>query len=83
MDEVPCQRFAPESLGLAAARVGDGVARRPVEVSAIALSQLRVPCLLVGPVDLRIGSQLIVNPEAIDPSVIDVRDGLIVVDVTD
>ena len=56
MDEVPCQRFAPERFGLAAARVGDGVARRPVEVSAIALSELGVPCLLVGPVDLCIGS---------------------------
>ena len=51
MHEVPGQRFAPEGLGLAAARVGDGVAGRPVEVRAVALGQLRVPCLLVGPVD--------------------------------
>ncbi len=74
MDEVPCQRFAAEGLGLAAARVGDGIARRPVQMSAIALSQLRVVCLLVGPVDLRIGTKLIVDPEAIDPSVVEVRN---------
>ena len=77
MDEVSRHRLSVKRLGLATARVGDGVARRPVEVRTIALSQLRIPCLLVGPVDLGIGSELVVDPEAIDPSIIDVRNGLI------
>src|SRR5581483_3577524 len=71
--------LAVERLLFAAARVRDGIAGRPVQVGAVALCKVRVISLRVGAVDFGVFPELVVETNAIEPAVVDVGDGLIVV----
>jgi hypothetical protein len=79
VNEVAGDRLAVERLLLAAARIRDCIAGRPVEMGAVALSQVRVIGLRIGAVDLRVLPELVIEPDAIEPAVVDVRNRLIVV----